>query len=103
MSICNQTLSLDIEGLMYLKKIAFNLIIIALAAALSSNVAYSDDCPVGLPPLEDGAIEIISFNKEHSRTLQSTVTMLNKNHYEKICTDCDESIEIITNALSDIS
>lgn len=26
-----------------------------------------------------------------------------KNHYEKICTDCDESIEIITNALSDIS
>jgi len=26
-----------------------------------------------------------------------------KNHYEKICTDCDETIEIITNALSDIS
>ncbi|MDG5901978.1 hypothetical protein E2650_19195 [Shewanella xiamenensis] len=25
-----------------------------------------------------------------------------KNHYEKICTDCDESIEIITDALSEI-
>ena len=83
MSICNQTLSLDIEGLMHLKKIAFKLIIIALAAALSPNVAYSDDCPVDLPPLKDGAMETISFNKEHSRTLQSTLTMLNKNHYEK--------------------
>lgn len=26
-----------------------------------------------------------------------------KNHYEKICTDCDESLEVITNALGDIS
>ncbi|ODS04582.1 hypothetical protein [Vibrio scophthalmi] len=26
-----------------------------------------------------------------------------KNHYEKICSDCDESLEVITNALSDIS
>ena len=26
-----------------------------------------------------------------------------KNHYEKICSDCDESLEIITNTLSDIS
>jgi hypothetical protein len=25
-----------------------------------------------------------------------------KNHYEKVCADCDESLEIITNALSDI-
>ncbi|EMF7823925.1 hypothetical protein V4G88_000232 [Yersinia enterocolitica] len=26
-----------------------------------------------------------------------------KNHYEKICANCDESLEIITNALSDIA
>lgn len=26
-----------------------------------------------------------------------------KNHYEKICTDCDESLEIITNALSEVA
>jgi len=49
--------------------------------------AITSECPVGLPPIEEGTLEDIEFDREHSRTLQSTVVMLRKQHYEDIAID----------------
>jgi len=53
----------------------------------SEAAAITSECPVGLPPIEEGTLEEIEFDREHSRTLQSTVVMLRKQHYEDIAID----------------
>jgi carboxyl-terminal processing protease len=55
--------------------------------AAGEAAAITNDCPAGLPPIEEGQLEDIEFNREHSRTLQSTVVMLRKQHYEDIAID----------------
>ena len=59
----------------------------------SEAAAITSECPVGLPPIEEGTLEEIEFDREHSRTLQSTVVMLRKQHYEDIAID-DEFSEL---------
>lgn len=56
-----------------------------------STITLADECPSAEPPLELGELENIEFTKEHSRTLQSTVAMLGKHHYEEIQVDDDFS------------
>lgn len=53
----------------------------------SEAAAVTNECPAGLPPIEEGMLEDIEFNREHSRTLQSTVVMLRKQHYADIAID----------------
>ena len=81
---------------MLIKKIALSKgatlgsIIGALTLSLASPVfAASKECPAGLPPIEQGALEEIRFTREHSRTMQSTVSMLRRHHYEDIQIDDD--------------
>jgi len=57
----------------------------------SSPGIFADSCPLAEPHLEIGELEEIEFTKEHSRTLQSTVAMLDKHHYEEISFDDDFS------------
>lgn len=51
----------------------------------------AEECPAAPAPLEVGALEEISFDKGHSATLQSTVAMLSKQHYEEISINDDFS------------
>jgi len=60
--------------------------VFALFAA-SEAAAVTNECPAGLPPVEKGTLEDIEFNREHSRTLQSTFVLLRKQHYEDIAID----------------
>ncbi|MEQ9209502.1 MAG: hypothetical protein RLN96_06630, partial [Pseudomonadales bacterium] len=64
----------------------FLFFVFALCVA-SEAAAVTNECPAGLPPVEEGTLEDIEFNREHSRTLQSTVVMLRKQHYEDIAID----------------
>ena len=69
-------------------------LLFALAIFATGEVAaITSECPVGLPPIEEGTLEDIEFDREHSRTLQSTVVMLRKQHYEDIAID-DEFSEL---------
>jgi carboxyl-terminal processing protease len=69
-------------------------LLFALAIFATGEVAaITSECPVGLPPIEEGTLEDIDFDREHSRTLQSTVVMLRKQHYEDIAID-DEFSEL---------
>lgn len=53
-------------------------------AFFTPSVLHADECPLAEPHLEIGELEEIEFTREHSRTLQSTVAMLGKHHYEEI-------------------
>lgn len=64
----------------------FLFFVFALCVA-GEAAAITNECPAGLPPVEEGTLEDIEFNREHSRTLQSTVVMLRKQHYEDIAID----------------
>lgn len=55
----------------------------SMMIALPSH-AITNSCPAGLPPIEEGTVEEVKFEKEHSRTLLSTISMLRKHHYEDI-------------------
>ena len=70
------------------------LVLISAASALLfslSSQSFADKCPAPEAPTEIGALEEIEFTREHSRTLQSTVAILAKHHYQEIQFDDDFS------------
>ncbi|MBC6427884.1 MAG: carboxy terminal-processing peptidase [Cellvibrionales bacterium] len=63
------------------------------------GLAGESECPAVDPALEMGALAEIAFGKDDSRTLESVLTILNKNYYREVAVDDELSAQWLENYL----